>query len=174
MPMIATDFGCIIRCSTGSRALLGSPAGIGSLLFMRSRAGAPHTLASNGAAKQEAHCWRPARSLNGTILSTRRARRGGSPLGPFLGRRGEPGPAHLASPPDWASKGSFWRVSMSKALRVAHGVFGRVALLDMDRQLVRHAHPHCHVLLKIEGADTQFAVRDAIAPLTDGNAVLIN
>ncbi|MEA2758670.1 MAG: hypothetical protein QOH65_1283 [Methylobacteriaceae bacterium] len=63
---------------------------------------------------------------------------------------------------------------MSNALRVAHGVFGRVALLDMDRQLVRHAHPHCHVLLKVEGADTQFAVRDALAPLTDTNAVLIN
>jgi AraC family transcriptional regulator len=63
---------------------------------------------------------------------------------------------------------------MSNALRVAHGVFGRVALLDMDRQLVRHAHPHCHVLLKVEGADTQFAVRDALAPLTDRNAVLIN
>jgi AraC-like DNA-binding protein len=63
---------------------------------------------------------------------------------------------------------------MSNALRVAHGVFGRVALLDMDRQLVRHAHPHCHVLLKVEGADTQFAVRDSTAPLTGSNAVLIN
>jgi AraC family transcriptional regulator len=63
---------------------------------------------------------------------------------------------------------------MSNALRVAHGVFGRVALLDMDRQLVRHAHPHCHVLLKVEGADTQFAVRDALTPLTGTNAVLIN
>jgi len=63
---------------------------------------------------------------------------------------------------------------MSNALRVVHGVFGRVALLDMDRQLVRHAHPHCHVLLKVEGADTQFALRDAFAPLTEANAVLIN
>jgi AraC-like DNA-binding protein len=63
---------------------------------------------------------------------------------------------------------------MSNALRVAYGAFGRVALLDMDRQLVRHAHPHCHVLLKVEGADTQFALRDTIAPLTDANAVLIN
>src|SRR3954470_22219901 len=63
---------------------------------------------------------------------------------------------------------------MSNALRVAHGVFGRVALLDMDRQLVRHAHPHCHVLLKIEGADTQFSVRDDLAPLNDRTAVLIN
>ena len=63
---------------------------------------------------------------------------------------------------------------MSDALRIAHGTFGRVALLDMDRSLVRHAHPHCHVLLKIEGDDTQFLVGDRIAPLTDTQAVLVN
>ena len=63
---------------------------------------------------------------------------------------------------------------MSNALRVARGAFGRVALLDMDRPLVRHAHPHCHVLLKVEGADTQFSVGDRIAPLTDESAILIN
>jgi AraC family transcriptional regulator len=63
---------------------------------------------------------------------------------------------------------------MSNALRVAHGEFGRVALLDMDRHLVRHAHPHCHVLLKVEGADTAFAVRDDVVPLTDESAVVVN
>jgi AraC family transcriptional regulator len=63
---------------------------------------------------------------------------------------------------------------MSTALRIAHGVFGRVALLDMDRSLVRHAHPHCHVLIKADGADTQFAVGDQMVPLTDTQAVLIN
>lgn len=63
---------------------------------------------------------------------------------------------------------------MSNALRIARGRFGRVALLDMDRPLVRHAHPHCHVLLKVEGADTQFSVRDQIVLLTDESAVLIN
>lgn len=63
---------------------------------------------------------------------------------------------------------------MSNALRIARGHFGRVALLDMDRPLVRHAHPHCHVLLKVEGADTQFSVRDRLVPLTDDSAVLIN
>ena len=63
---------------------------------------------------------------------------------------------------------------MSNALRIAHGRFGRVALLDMDASLVRHAHPHCHVLLKAEGADTHFMVRDELVPLTDDNAVLIN
>ena len=63
---------------------------------------------------------------------------------------------------------------MSQALRIGSGDFGRVALLDMDRSLVRHAHPHCHVLLKIDGADTQFLVGDRIAPLTDDSAVLVN
>lgn len=63
---------------------------------------------------------------------------------------------------------------MSDALRIAHGVFGRVALLDMDRSLVRHAHPHCHVLLKVDGDDTQFLVGDHVAPLTDDLAVLVN
>ena len=63
---------------------------------------------------------------------------------------------------------------MSTALRIAHGAFGRVALLDMDWSLVRHAHPHCHVLLKVEGADTQFIVGDKVYPLTDSAAVLVN
>lgn len=63
---------------------------------------------------------------------------------------------------------------MSNALRIAHGEFGRVALLDMDRSLVRHAHPHCHVLLKVEGADTHFSVSNQLVPLDDDTAVLIN
>lgn len=63
---------------------------------------------------------------------------------------------------------------MSDALRIAYGDFGRVALLDMDRPLVRHAHPHCHVLIKVEGADSFFAVGERTVPLTDTDAVLIN
>lgn len=63
---------------------------------------------------------------------------------------------------------------MSEALEIAHGAFGRVALLDMDRGLVRHAHPHCHVLLKVEGDDTQFLVGDRIVSLTDDQVVLVN
>jgi hypothetical protein len=59
-------------------------------------------------------------------------------------------------------------------LRIAHGAFGRVALLDMDRSLVRHAHPHCHVLIKAEGVDTQFAVGDELVSLTGRQAVLID
>lgn len=63
---------------------------------------------------------------------------------------------------------------MSEALRIRSGSFGRVALLDMDRNLVRHAHPHCHVLLKVDGADTQFLVGETVAHLTDESAVLVN
>lgn len=63
---------------------------------------------------------------------------------------------------------------MSSAVRIAYGDFGRVALLDMDRFLVRHAHPHCHVLIKAEGADTHFAVGDQTVALTDTQAVLVN
>ena len=63
---------------------------------------------------------------------------------------------------------------MSSALRIAIGTFGRVALLDMDRPLVKHAHAQCHVLLKVEGADTEFDVGGRCVPLTDESAVLIN
>jgi len=63
---------------------------------------------------------------------------------------------------------------MSSALRIAIGTFGRVALLDMDRPLVKHAHAQCHVLLKVEGADTEFDVNGRRVALTDENAVLIN
>ena len=63
---------------------------------------------------------------------------------------------------------------MSTALRIVHGAFGRVALLDMDRSLVRHAHPHCHVLIKVDGADTHFAVGRDRVRLSDPQAVLIN
>ena len=63
---------------------------------------------------------------------------------------------------------------MSTALRIVHGNFGRVALLDMDCSLVRHAHPHCHVLFKVAGADTQFVVGIRIHALTDSAAVLVD
>lgn len=63
---------------------------------------------------------------------------------------------------------------MSTAIKVLRGKFGRVALLDMDKPLVGHAHHHCHVLIKASGADTRFQVRGRLHPLTDDTAVLIN
>ena len=63
---------------------------------------------------------------------------------------------------------------MSIAMGIVHGPFGRVALLGMDKSLVQHAHPYCHVLIKVRGPDTQFKVNDRFVPLTDTSAVLIN
>lgn len=63
---------------------------------------------------------------------------------------------------------------MSKAIRIMHGEFGRVALLEMDAPLITHAHHHCHILCKVAGPDTAFEVRGTSYPLTDDNAVLIN
>jgi len=63
---------------------------------------------------------------------------------------------------------------MSKVIRLLHGDFGRVALLEMDAPLVTHAHHHCHILCKIEGPDTAFLVRGQLCPLTENNSVLIN
>jgi AraC family transcriptional regulator len=63
---------------------------------------------------------------------------------------------------------------MSIAIRALQGKFGRVALLDMDRPLVTHAHSQCHVLLKVSGGDTFFQVKDQVYPLTDDTAVLVN
>lgn len=63
---------------------------------------------------------------------------------------------------------------MSTAIRIMQGSFGRVALLDMDKPLVTHAHHHCHILLKASGADSRFTVRGRMQPLTAASAVLVN
>ncbi len=63
---------------------------------------------------------------------------------------------------------------MAHALNVLQGAFGRVALLRMSHSLVVHAHPHCHVLIKLSGADGAFEVRGNICPLTDSTVVLVN
>jgi AraC family transcriptional regulator len=63
---------------------------------------------------------------------------------------------------------------MSRAQSIFQGEFGRVALLDMDRSLVPHAHRACHVLLKFGGGDTAFHVRGRTCVLTDRTAVVVN
>ncbi|MCC2096352.1 MAG: helix-turn-helix transcriptional regulator [Hyphomicrobiales bacterium] len=63
---------------------------------------------------------------------------------------------------------------MSRALSIFQGRLGRVALLDMDKSLVTHAHRGCHVLLKFGGANTFFDVRGEVCALTDTTAVLVN
>lgn len=63
---------------------------------------------------------------------------------------------------------------MSTAIRLLHGVFGRVALLKMNAPLVVHAHHHCHILIKASGADAAFNVNGSRVPLTQHSAVLVN
>ncbi len=63
---------------------------------------------------------------------------------------------------------------MTSALAIAQGVFGRVALLDMNTALVGHAHPHCHILFKASGADQVFVVGSTRVPMTEDTAVLVN
>lgn len=63
---------------------------------------------------------------------------------------------------------------MSQARNILQGEFGRVALLNMDRSLVPHAHRACHILFKAGGADSAFTVKDQICQLTDKTAVVVN
>lgn len=63
---------------------------------------------------------------------------------------------------------------MTSALKLFQGRFGRVALLDSDKDLVTHSHSQCHVLIKAEGADTSFRVREQFYPLRQDTLVLVN
>ena len=63
---------------------------------------------------------------------------------------------------------------MSQARSILQGEFGRVALLNMDRSLVPHAHRACHILFKAGGADAAFLVKDQVCQLTDRTAVVVN
>lgn len=63
---------------------------------------------------------------------------------------------------------------MTSAVRVMLGNFGRVALVELGHCLVRHAHPHCHMLFKVGGADSSFIVDDVPVPLADDSVVLVD
>lgn len=63
---------------------------------------------------------------------------------------------------------------MSQPLTEAGGSFGRVSLMDIDRPVAVHAHPQCHALFKLEGADGEFEVDGQRVPLAQGCAVLVN
>jgi AraC-like DNA-binding protein len=63
---------------------------------------------------------------------------------------------------------------LTKALSILRGGFGRVALLDMDISLVDHAHPHCHLILKVDGPDQNFVVEGKPVPLRSDALVAVN
>jgi AraC-like DNA-binding protein len=63
---------------------------------------------------------------------------------------------------------------MSQPLSEAGGAFGRVSLMDVDRPVAAHAHPQCHALFKVGGADSVFEVDGRRYPLAEGVGVLVN
>lgn len=63
---------------------------------------------------------------------------------------------------------------MSQPLSEAGGSFGRVSLVHIDRPVAVHAHPQCHALFKVGGADSGFEVDGRRCPLADGVGVLVN
>lgn len=58
--------------------------------------------------------------------------------------------------------------------RVAHGHFGRVAVIAIPGPMAPHVHHHCHVLFKAGGPDVRCSVGDRVWRLTDDTAILIN
>lgn len=63
---------------------------------------------------------------------------------------------------------------VSSAIGIAAGRFGRISLLRVDRSVATHAHPHCHALFKVGGADSFFDVSGENLPLVDDTVVLVN
>jgi AraC family transcriptional regulator len=63
---------------------------------------------------------------------------------------------------------------MTAGIGIVTGDFGRVALLDLDAPLTTHAHRHCHVVMKVDGADQRFFVEGQSVPLTQDVAVVVN
>jgi AraC family transcriptional regulator len=72
---------------------------------------------------------------------------------------------------------SGWRAarsSMSNGRGVIQGLFGRAVLVELDRSVIPHVHPHCHVLINSSEVDTVFRVSGREYPLTKDVAVLVN
>ncbi len=63
---------------------------------------------------------------------------------------------------------------MTKAIRLYQGAFGRASMLDSDHDLVTHAHPQCHVLIKVNGDDAFYTVRGQTVRLSEDSLILIN
>ncbi len=63
---------------------------------------------------------------------------------------------------------------MSIGKGAIQGDFGRAALLEIDAPVLLHAHPHCHALAKIAGADSLFQIDGHSYPLDDHHMVVVN
>jgi AraC family transcriptional regulator len=63
---------------------------------------------------------------------------------------------------------------MPETTRIAVGQFGRIAVLRLGAPIVEHAHPHAHVLIKLNGPDGAFRVDGIECPLRDDTVVLVD
>lgn len=63
---------------------------------------------------------------------------------------------------------------MSTALAVHHGMFGRVALYNLDRSLTLHAHREGHLIFHVHGPAASIRVDEKPYPLSSGQAIAIS
>ena len=63
---------------------------------------------------------------------------------------------------------------MSDPIATAFGPFWRIGVMDMDAPLAIHVHHHLHIILKVGGSNTGFAVKGRLYPATHSTAILIN
>ena len=63
---------------------------------------------------------------------------------------------------------------MSAPLRILHGAFGRVVLLQVHRSMALHAHRDCHIVFKVGGGEIQFGVGRREHPVTAQSVLMIN
>jgi AraC-like DNA-binding protein len=63
---------------------------------------------------------------------------------------------------------------MSNALAVQHGPFGRVALYNLDRSMVMHAHREGHLFFHVQGPRASVRIEDRVFPVSESQAVAIS
>ncbi len=63
---------------------------------------------------------------------------------------------------------------MNRPIRVFDGRFGRLMLLEVSAPGAPHAHPEPTILLKHDGADTEYLIGDEAVALTRGDIAFLN
>lgn len=63
---------------------------------------------------------------------------------------------------------------MSNAVHVTHASFGRLSVLEMDANLVVHAHGQAHLLARLGGDDASFLINGVEHPAADDNLLCVN
>jgi AraC family transcriptional regulator len=63
---------------------------------------------------------------------------------------------------------------MNRPIRVFDGRFGRLILLEVSAPGIPHAHSEPTILLKHDGADTEYLIGDEFVPLTRADIAFVN